>query len=1136
MAARGLNPPPSPSATAYSAASGLSAYQSQYRPPYSQQQQPPMPSMQGQMAMGGMGMQPMQSMNGMQMGMQGMQQGMGGMPMGMQPMQGMQSMQSMGMQQPAGGMQGPMSPTSPTSGQNSQANYEKFQGFHEQLRKFLASEDVKEVPGARADPRSKLVKLNEAQFMELSTDVHDECLRRNSPNPTPFLPLRSELHPKRNQARQKLATLSKTKFRDLASDIYFELGRRFPAFKGQDRPETPTSTYEDSLASQSQAYAATTHTTGSSSTTTAASLSIPPSQSDSASGSTRGTTPTSYSKLDDPYSQQRGPGYPLEDNQPRMRRRPSETGEALPRQSGESTRTTGADPSVWRRPSDRSAISAVSAADRRRPSVEQFAFRSNQTNAPGYQGSQQPGGTNGTGSQLPYESASFAPPPTSTATLGVVNPMKSTMAEEEIEVPYGRDDAEDRPGSSASASDERDPYRGERLLVDEEEEEEGNRSPILTGPSTATLREGGLSALAGGFGVREYENAPDKVARAGARGESDRVRVELPDDAGDDGDGDGDEASTASRGVSEFYDKMSFGRVSVASSGGVGHRKTGEREGVEVEKLRREYELKIATMNNRIQSLEAELSEVTRSRDGSVQQLQAVREETVKVRDLANDQASQVAQLKQDLEDVRAARDREAEDAAARAQQAEAELELVRESFEQFKFDHTNKQTEAGPLADALRSEVQQLVTELTELSERNEEMMHEKDSDASIIRDLNAQIKEWKRKYENAKTELRHMKATSTLSGPQTPKVSAAGGDGDMNHLPTSDTGAIADVHVTAFQSSIDTLLAAGRSSQPTSVLSAMKNVVTAVAAITEDVRAFEARPRRDKGPVDDDAVRALKDRASATLNNLVMASKNHGTSYGLSPVSLLDAAASHVSSTIVEMVRLLKIRRGTRNFLERAGSNKSIMSPLKDAPEQRFGRSSSAASAGRDGGSGAERNSGPSPIRTNSKRRSDSHNGLPTPDRSTPTNSSLQYLPLDSTQHRPPIPTMRDEEAVPTEGSDDAWAELKPYLEAQSESIVHHIQTVLSGIRSGAKASELNEGLTQIITIVSSIVAVCKDSLPTASARQGQELLRELSEHCNTLSEAQVIGGEVNKQMRQAMATASFGVAKALKELMKL
>ncbi|KZT51608.1 hypothetical protein CALCODRAFT_487776 [Calocera cornea HHB12733] len=1122
----GLNmPPPSPSATIYSQASAsLSAYREPYRP------FPGQPQQQQQQQQGyGQQQQPMQGYGqtqGLQAGY-GQPQGYGPPPQGMQQ-QGMQGQQ---MQQPQQQQQ------QLPSGVSSPSNYDKFRGFFEQLRMFLASEDVKEVPGARADPRSKLVKLNEAQFMELSTDVHDECIRRNSPNPTPFLPLRQELHPKRNQARQKLATLSKTKFRDLASDIFYELGRRFPVFRGNERPETPTSSYDDSP-SLSAPYGSAA---GASSSSLSVPQSLPTHPSDS---STRGTTPTSYSKLDSPFGapppppqQQRGPGYPEDEGNANanamMRRRPSEASTQQQQQQQQARGSMeSARGEVWRRPSERSALSATSTADRRRPSVEQLTLRPNQS-------PQQP--------QLPqqqqqqqqhYQQAyePFSPPPTSTATLGVVNPTMSTMAEEEIEVPYGRDEPDEhehdavgggRPGSGVS-SDEGLP-RGRR--EEEEEEEEEDRSPLLTGPSTATL-QGGLNALAGGFDarMREFDDPSHAHGRTSGSGEDSSALLSPRTEERTDEDG----VSTASRGVSEFYDKMSYGRASVASSAAVGKR--ADRESVEVEKLRREYEFKVATMNNRIQSLEAELGEVTRSRDGSVQQLQAVREEVAKVRDLANDQANTVAELRAELDEARAGKDRDADDAASRLQQAEAELEMVRESFDRFKFEQSTRQPEADPLADNLRSEVQALVNELNELSERNEEMMHEKDNDAAIIRDLNAQIKEWRRKYENAKTELRHMKATSTLSAPQTPKLNTNDGD----HLPTSDTGAIADVHVTAFQSSIDALLAAGRSSQPTSVLSAMKNVVTSVASITDDVRAFEVRPRKDKMGVDDEAVRALKDRASATLNNLVMASKNHGTSYGLSPVSLLDAAASHVSSTIVEIVRMLKIRRGTRSFLERAGSNK--ISPLNNSPDrERLVRSSSAASAGRDGGSGADRNSGPSPIRTNSKRRSgmsgESHNGLPTPDRSTPTNNSLQYLPLDATQYRPPIPnSMRDDDAVPTEGSDDAWAELKPYLEAQSESIVHHIQTVLSGIRSGAKATDLNESLTQIITIVSSIVAVCKDSLPTASAKQGQELLRELSEHCNTLSEAQVMGGEVSKQMRQAMATASFGVAKALKELMKL
>jgi len=109
-----------------------------------------------------------------------------------------------------------------------------------------------EPPGARASAREKLTRLTRQQFQELSTDVYDELVRRKNNTSknegktlvtlrpslsiqyvslVPFLPVRDEFHPKRNQARQKLATLPKTRFKDLSSDVFVELGRRYPELR-----------------------------------------------------------------------------------------------------------------------------------------------------------------------------------------------------------------------------------------------------------------------------------------------------------------------------------------------------------------------------------------------------------------------------------------------------------------------------------------------------------------------------------------------------------------------------------------------------------------------------------------------------------------------------------------------------------------------------------------------------------------------------------------------------------------------------------------------------------------------------------------------------------------------------------------
>ena len=100
-----------------------------------------------------------------------------------------------------------------------------------------------------------------------------------------------------------------------------------------------------------------------------------------------------------------------------------------------------------------------------------------------------------------------------------------------------------------------------------------------------------------------------------------------------------------------------------------------------------------------------------------------------------------------------------------------------------------------------------------------------------------------------------------------------------------------------------------------------------------------------------------------------------------------------------------------------------------------------------------------------------------------------------------------------------------------------MYAIQSVLSGVRSPTPTPTLNENHTQIITIVSStgIVALCKDNLPAASRAQGEEILRELGEHANKLSEVQA-QADITKESRQVMAKSSFAVANAMKGLMKL
>ena len=112
------------------------------------------------------------------------------------------------------------------------------------LKRFLAQSLRDEKGNAKPNrARDKLLRLSAVQFQELSTDVYDELLRRqsssgqqmNGPGQVPpYLLPKENFHPKRNQARQKLATLPPTRFQDLAIDVFYELERRFPVFAGSN--------------------------------------------------------------------------------------------------------------------------------------------------------------------------------------------------------------------------------------------------------------------------------------------------------------------------------------------------------------------------------------------------------------------------------------------------------------------------------------------------------------------------------------------------------------------------------------------------------------------------------------------------------------------------------------------------------------------------------------------------------------------------------------------------------------------------------------------------------------------------------------------------------------------------------------
>jgi hypothetical protein len=246
-------------------------------------------------------------------------------------------------------------------------------------------------------------------------------------------------------------------------------------------------------------------------------------------------------------------------------------------------------------------------------------------------------------------------------------------------------------------------------------------------------------------------------------------------------------------------------------------------------------------------------------------------------------------------------------------------------------------------------------------------------------------------------------------------------------DQLPMAPDGGLLDIHVTVFVSAIDSLLTAGRSSAPTRVLVPMKAVVTSTTAITDDVRAYEQRPSR--ADVDLETLRSLRERAEATLTNLVAASKTHATSSGMSPVSLLDAAASHVSVTLTEIAKMIYIRKASRaeqeDFIPSSSSGSlsyvSSMRSTEDMMRPVYKRKASELSIRRS-------DDVVSPPMSAASRFAEAHS------RRTPSepSSSLTSSPPPIFDKSPITSALGgiSDDSAPPEGGEDAWSELKVSL----------------------------------------------------------------------------------------------------------
>lgn len=223
-------------------------------------------------------------------------------------------------------------------------------------------------------------------------------------------------------------------------------------------------------------------------------------------------------------------------------------------------------------------------------------------------------------------------------------------------------------------------------------------------------------------------------------------------------------------------------------------------------------------------------------------------------------------------------------------------------------------------VTNEVRIEAMTYLTEMRDLSRQNDRAIEQEEKLATRVAQLEKERENWKHRYAKVKAQNKSIRASTMGLGLQTAfDVGSLRKDGLI-----SDDGLIKDVNVTRFQLAVDELLKAAR--QPTTgpMLDGVKSVVICVQSITSAI-GTDGYPTPSPSPLSPDSTREqpasvgrLKAQVTGTANSLITATKQHASASGLSPVALLDAAASNLTASVVQLVKAVGIRPSSRADLE--------------------------------------------------------------------------------------------------------------------------------------------------------------------------------------------------------------------------
>ena len=494
--------------------------------------------------------------------------------------------------------------------------------------------------------------------------------------------------------------------------------------------------------------------------------------------------------------------------------------------------------------------------------------------------------------------------------------------------------------------------------------------------------------------------------------------------------------------------------------------------------------------------------------------------------------ASETRQLREDIEQARES-SRGMTPSGAANPELERENNALRMALE-----------EQEQVTEEVRREAQEFLREMRMLSQQSGATWERQSEMEKTIESLEDEVRVWQNRYARTKTQLRDMRGS--LDGLPV-DLDAAKSVREKGFM--ADNGLVKDVHVTKFQLAIDELLRRARADSPERVIEAMKAVVVSIRRITNDM----------SGPGQDaDAAmqhQKLKSHVSSTANNLITATKNFASSAGISPVSLLDAAASNLVAAVVELLRAAKIRTtpadelededdGTVTPVDSSGffspqsntqSQISSMTSVQDSlpppppfqglgPRSRTSVDSSAYSPINSPRESFAKGGGPA-GRKNSSAAEGGYGGLGKALPIAPSGGPNGYKP----QPQPP---------------QQSTADLKIYLEDQTAVLVQTIQNLVQLVRDDADIDDVAEEISVITDVVAQVTSETQQAV--GGGARAAELVGRLDDYRERLAEAgrrgmeiaqkgEGKGGREWRMWTQTLPPIAFEIARETKELVQ-